>query len=57
MRAIRPAPIAQAAQHRAEIASAEQVQVEMRHLLVRRRAVVREDAVSALADPFLPRSG
>ena len=27
----------------------------MRHLLVRSRAVVREHAVAALADPFLPR--
>ena len=27
----------------------------MRHLLVRSRAVVREHAVPALADPFLPR--
>src|SRR4051812_35494994 len=42
-----------AAQHRPEIAAAEQVQMEMRHLLVRRRAVIGEDAIAARDDAFL----
>src|SRR3954451_16120091 len=36
-----------AAQHRTEVAAAEQVQVEMRHFLVRRRAVIGENAITA----------
>src|SRR5205085_3939136 len=54
-RARLPSGRLRAAQHRAEIAPAKEVQMEMRHLLVRRGAVVREHAVAALADPFLPR--
>src|SRR5713101_5155402 len=42
-------------QHRAEVAAAEQVQMEMRHVLMGCRAVIGEDAVAGLGDTLLMR--
>src|SRR5260370_5379394 len=47
--------LARPAQHRPEIAAADEVQMEMRHLLVRRRAVIGDDTIAALGYPLLPR--
>src|SRR5206468_1520486 len=44
---------ARPAQHRAEVAAAEQVEMEMRHVLVGGGAVVGEDPVAGLGDAFL----